>query len=96
MSDESFLNSPLDWPRYPLMPVIKRDRKFGDPSAVGLVHASNTKRVYVGVNLYSLPKRETLERELGRPPTWGDIIKDWKQFSDYTTHTDLLAAWQLD
>lgn len=91
--EKAFFLKPVNWPRYPVMPVVKRGGEIGDPDRCAVVMAGELKRVYFGINIFR--PAEELRQKLGRQPTWGDVL-DGARHQDYASVDELLSQWRLD
>lgn len=75
--DRDFLCSPGKWPKYPVLPMKRRDGGFHRPEATGFVMsdvATGEPIVYFG-NIWGLDGiAEAIKQETGRKTaTWGEI-----------------------
>lgn len=76
VTDATFIRSPERWPRWPFLPVVKRDhhpRQF----VCGLIFADGTFKVYVEANLFDeAPLKSAKEiKEYATPEA---LLADWR------------------
>jgi hypothetical protein len=84
--DLAFMRNPLDWPKWPLLPLKLRDGSGHEVRFCGLLFADEKPVVYFG-NVYALPKADG--------QTWRDVLSEF-EFTEYETFEDLVAEYTID
>lgn len=84
MTEEQFLTDPMEWPNWPVLPLIKlNDHKV----RCGLIVADGNFKVYKNVNMFGLHEVP------GK--TWGEKLKNFETV-EYATAAELLKEWRID
>lgn len=84
--DLAFMQSPDEWPRWPLLPLVRRGMHFNDPDGCAFQFADGRPVIYIGV-IYMLPKAEG--------QTWGEMLSGLKQ-REFTSFEELAAEYCVD
>lgn len=85
--DRKFVSDPEEWPRWPLLPVKRRDGdQFHQHGYCGFMFADGRPRVYLGY-MYELGA--------GYPKTWGEALSKYKAV-EYADVDALLSVWTVD
>jgi len=80
--DVDMINSPGEWPKWPLLPLKHRRRKlFADDTSLGFMLADDPTTVYVGLMFFLQDKGENL----------GDFPTE-----KYASVDALVNDWQVD
>lgn len=84
------VQSPMEWPRWPLLPLKHRKRNGHDPGYLGFLFARETPPfvVYVGM-MYEVAMKQP------KPKTWGDALEGIPT-EKYDDIDRLLADWKVD
>jgi hypothetical protein len=83
--ERAFLAEPMNWPKWPILPVMHRGDVAGD-RACGFVHASDPKRVYFG-NIFGLPSEGC--------KTWADVLAKLES-REFPSPDALLTQYRID
>jgi len=88
--DTFFVNHPMEWPRWPILPMVSLTQKSWDNGYLGFMLAEERPpyRVYVGAYYPPLNKEKEVK-------TIGDLIKD-RPIKSYTTAEAMLQEWRID
>ena len=92
MTDLEFIQSPMEWPRWPVLPLVKlNDARF----TCGMLLAGEPV-VYVGIYMFDTPDiADKLRAEGNEHPTWRDVLKGAKRI-EYVSYEDVLKEWRID
>jgi hypothetical protein len=95
---KQFIANPLEWPRYPLLPLVKLDGgglKDPDGCAVMFAAADPKPTIYFAILFQLDGIAQGLKAKTGRNPTWAEV------FENFTSRTfesvdALLAEFRVD
>lgn len=83
--DIEFLKNSMQWPRWPMCPVRRRDGDSTNQFCTGVVLSfAGPPRVYK-LNVFNLPKVDT----------WAEALEG-VEFKEYPTLEDLVVEWSVD
>jgi hypothetical protein len=85
--DLAMMQSPSDWPRWPLLPLVRRTGSWSDPDNTAFQVADGRPVIYFG-NILMLPKAE-------KGMTMADWLKAFKQ-REFTSFEELAAEYCVD
>lgn len=86
-SDASMVSSPMEWPRWPLLPVKHRTRPAFENNYLGAIIADNdfqdgNFKVYVNLNIFGLAGKSLADVTKGLTveeyPSIEALVVDWK------------------
>jgi hypothetical protein len=84
MTDKEFINSPIEWPRWPLCPLKRKSGDFHRDDYCGFVIADkHRKTVYLGY-IFGLPSGKL-----------SDAIAPLEKI-EYATIDEMLEVWRVD
>jgi hypothetical protein len=86
MSELSFIRNPAEWPRWPALPVVLRERT-PDGLLCGLVIAGQGPVVIVRANLFEIAERPG--------ETWQEKLKGFDRWT-YDSFEELIQKWRID
>lgn len=89
LTDEQFLSSPAEWPRWPLLPLISltKDRWDKEHNGIMIEDARYPFRVYSGCTIFDLGERPGA--------TYGAKLAGLT-IHDYPDAASLLKEWRID
>lgn len=86
LTERIFLEDPMEWPRWPLLPLKKRRGDFHADDFAGFLFAEGKPKVYIGTIF-------GIRGEKGQK--WSEVLAD-HQVVEYSDFDDLLAVWEVD
>jgi hypothetical protein len=87
--DLKFIQVPLQWPHWPILPLKLRDGHILDKEFAALLFAADIPLIYFA-NLFDLPTREAAGGK-----SWGDILGAFTT-REYASFEALLADYTVD
>lgn len=87
MTDAQMISEPRSWPKWPALPLVKRERGQGLGCGMLFAQASPPFVVFVDVNLFTLFEVE------GK--TWEAKLSRFER-REYATAEELLSEWRID
>jgi hypothetical protein len=84
--DLAFMQTPSEWPRWPLLPLVHRQLGWGDRKGCALLFADGRPVIYFA-NLLMLPKASG--------QTWGELLEGIEH-QEYPTFEALAQDYRVD
>lgn len=100
LDDIRFFQKPNNWPRWPMLPLKKRNGKHHEPEffAVALEQSTPPFEIHTGPSMYRLPElSDELKKEGVAHPTWRQVFdKAGARKIEYATLEELFQIWEID
>lgn len=90
MTDSEFINSPMEWPRWPCLPLVSKVKRSYDKHHVGFILARETPPYIVYLDNYM-----SAADRIPKPKTWSEVVKGMETLQ-YDTVEALLKEWRID
>lgn len=93
--EAEFIARPILWPRYPALPLKRRDGNFHADDYTVFILSGRPTRAYIG-NVFHMSVIQKQRRAAGKPcKTWGDLLADLP-YRDYESVEALLNDYMVD